>query len=138
MDAAEATFFDATDPAMSHWLVARRKVAERLALDECQAEGACPHGPTIPAIELHYQQQRRLYTAYMYTDDPIWVVVGVDRTLRALRVWRQLTDAVGLIMAIPEKRHLGAQILWLGVLIIISLGIVVVPKAKRGGVLGWS
>ena len=48
------------------------------------------------------------------------------RTLRALRVWRQLTDAVGLIMAIPEKRHLGAQILWLGVLIIISLGYFVV------------
>ena len=130
MDVAEAAFFDAPDPAMNHWLGARRKVAERLALNECQAEGACPHGPAIPAIELHYRQQRRLYTAYMYTDDPIWVVVGVDRTLRALRVWRQLTDAVGLIMAIPEKRHLGAQILWLGVLIIISLGIVVVPKAK--------
>ena len=74
--------------------------------------------------------QRRLYTAFMYTDDPIWVVVGVDRTLRALRAWRHLTNSVNLIMAIPEKRHLGVQILWLGILVMISLGIVVVPKAK--------
>ena len=133
MDAADAASFDNHgDPnsAMSRWLAARQKVAERLALDECHAEGTCPHGPAAAAVELHYQQQRRLYTAYMYTDDPIWIVVGVDRTLRALRVWRQLTDAIGLIMAIPEKRHLGTQILWLGILVIISLGIVVVPKAK--------
>ena len=45
----------------------------------------------------------------------IWIVVEVDRTLRALRVWRRLTDSANLIMATPQKRHLGVQMLWLGV-----------------------
>jgi len=74
--------------------------------------------------------QQRLYSAYMFTDDPICVVVGVDRTLRALRAWRRLTDSVGLIMAIPEKRSLGCWAKWLGVLLIPALGLVVVPRDK--------
>ena len=133
MDAAEGPFFDGPTPAMRQWLLARRKVAESLAAAEqaaCQAQSSCMPAPTADVVERHFQVQRRLYTVFMYTDDPIWIVVDVDRTLRALRVWRRLTNAVNLIMAIPEKRHLGVQILWLGVLVMISLGIVVVPKAK--------
>lgn len=133
MDAAEEPFFESPTPAMRQWLLARRKVAESLASAElaaCQATSSCAPGAAARAVERHYREQRRLYTAFMYTDDPIWVVVGVDRTLRALRAWRHLTNSVNLIMAIPEKRHLGVQILWLGILVMISLGIVVVPKAK--------
>ena len=74
--------------------------------------------------------QERLYSIYMYLDDPICVVVGVERALRALRVWRRLTERVGLIMAIPEKRTLGTWCKWLGVLVIAALGIVAVPKDK--------
>eukprot|EP00965_Chrysotila_dentata_P129306 4274286-Pleurochrysis_carterae.AAC.1 len=51
--------------------------------------------------------QQRLYFVHMYTDDPVIAVVGVDRALRALRVWRTLTDDLNLLMAIPEKRTLG-------------------------------
>ena len=133
MDAAEEPFFESPAPALRQWLLARRKVAEVLASTElaaCRAESSCVPDATADAVERHYRVQRRLYTAFMYTDDPIWVVVGVDRTLRALRAWRHLTNSVNLIMAIPEKRHLGVQILWLGILVMISLGIVVVPKAK--------
>ena len=74
--------------------------------------------------------QERLYSIHMYTDDPIMIVVGVERTLLALRVWRRLTDNVGLLMAIPEKRSLGTWCKWLGVIIIASLGLVIIPKDK--------
>eukprot|EP00965_Chrysotila_dentata_P033080 1101882-Pleurochrysis_carterae.AAC.1 len=60
----------------------------------------------------------------MYTDDPVIAVVGVDRALRALRVWRSLTDDLHLIMAIPEKRTLGVWARWLGALLFATLGIV--------------
>ena len=33
-------------------------------------------------------------------------------------------------MAIPEKRSLGTFAPWLGVLVVVSLGLLVVPKAK--------
>ena len=74
--------------------------------------------------------QQRLYAAFMYTDDPVVVVVGADRALRALRVWRGLTDDVRLIMAIAEKRTLGSWTLWLGVILVASLGLAVVPTGK--------
>eukprot|EP00965_Chrysotila_dentata_P064070 2121400-Pleurochrysis_carterae.AAC.1 len=66
--------------------------------------------------------QQRLYFAHMYTDDPVLGVVGVQRALRALRVWRELTDNVGLIMAIPEKRTLGVWARWLGAILFAGLG----------------
>ncbi|KAL3926660.1 MAG: hypothetical protein SGPRY_003197, partial [Prymnesium sp.] len=74
----------------------------------------------------------RLYGSLMYIDDPIFVVVGVERAIRALRAWREVTSGLRLvyIMAIPEKRTLGSWVLWLGVLIFAPLGIVVIPRAK--------
>ena len=56
--------------------------------------------------------------------------MGVQRALRALRLWRRLTDEMGLVMAIAEKRSLGSWTLWIGVLLIPALGIVVVPRSK--------
>eukprot|EP00965_Chrysotila_dentata_P014880 492075-Pleurochrysis_carterae.AAC.1 len=66
----------------------------------------------------------------MYTDDPVIAVVGVDRALRALRVWRALTNNLNLIMAIPEKRTLGVWARWLGALLFGTLGLILIPKAK--------
>ena len=43
----------------------------------------------------------------MYTDDPIFIVVGVDRALRALRVWRQLTDSVQQTQAMLKAQNRG-------------------------------
>ena len=74
--------------------------------------------------------QQRLYSAYMFTDDAIFLVVGRDRALRALRTWRETTEELGLLMAIPEKRSLGTWTVWLGVVISVSLGIVVIPRDK--------
>ena len=74
--------------------------------------------------------QLRLYSAFMYTDDPIFLMVGVDRALRALKIWRQLTTSICLIMAIATKRFLGSWCVWLGVLIIASIGLVIIPIDK--------
>jgi hypothetical protein len=74
--------------------------------------------------------QQRLYFAHVYTDDPIFGVVGVRRALAALRCWRGVTAGTGLIMAIPEKRSLGTWTLWLGILLLAGLGLAIVPKGK--------
>ena len=65
--------------------------------------------------------------AVVGTCAPCGAVVG---TVRALRLWRRLTDELGLVMAIAEKRSLGSWTLWIGVLLIPALGIVVVPRSK--------
>ena len=75
--------------------------------------------------------QQRLYFVHMYTDDPIFGVVGVKRALALLSTWRKLTLGVRLIMAIPEKRNLGTSLLWLGVLFLAGLGLVIIPRNKR-------
>ena len=90
--------------------------------------GAIPPGYVCP--------QLRLFSAFMYTDDPLFLTVGLERTKRALRVWRRLTDAVRLIMAIPEKRTLGSWGRWLGVNVISNLGLIVVPRDKMSR-RGW-
>lgn len=74
--------------------------------------------------------QQRLWFATMYTDDPIFVVVGARRAIRALQCWRQLTIDLKLVMAIPEKRVLGSWALWIGALVIAPLGILIIPRHK--------
>lgn len=74
--------------------------------------------------------QLRLYTAYMFTDDPQFVVVSPELAKVALRAEQQLVRDIGLSMAIPEKRSLGSWSKWIGVLLVVALGLVVVPKEK--------
>lgn len=122
MDEAEANVVPS--PAQQAWQQLRAGIDE----EQCHAtrrwsantEGGvkvCPQG--------------RLYSgALMYTDDPIFVVVGSQRALRALTAWRQVTEELGLIMAIPEKRTLGSWARWLGVIVFASLGVIVIPRDK--------
>ena len=131
MDAADAPFFDAPSPQMQAWLDAREQAAGAAAAASYESFGNFDmDDEPSDARHMHRLEQRRLYSAYVYSDDPVFLVVGVERTLRALRAWRRLTTSAGLIMAIPEKRSLGTHAPWLGVLILAGLGIVVVPKAK--------
>ena len=109
MDQEEAQAID-LNPRLSEWMRTRARVAAR-------------HGTSIAA-------EQRLYAAVMYSDDPLIAVVGVERAVRALKVWRHLTQRTGLIMSIPEKRLLGIWAKWLGVLIVAGLGLVVVPRDK--------
>ena len=106
MDALEAQQPLDMRPSAQQWREARSKISSRLS------------------------DQSRLYFVHMYTDDPIFGVVGVERALRLLKVWHTLTRKVRLLMAIPEKRNLGTWAPWLGVLLCAGLGLVIVPKAK--------
>ena len=130
MDAAEADAFESASPESlwRAWLHTRAPV---------QAEGdePCHAIQWLPPPAEHSATrtvcpQLRLYGAWMYTDDPVWGVVGVARTLRALRIWRRLTDELNLTMAIAEKRTLGSWGKWLGVILIATLGLVTVPREK--------
>ena len=141
MDVADAEARPAAGPRELAWLQQRLSLQRRRG-EPCVSihkwteppSAALPDIPaptTIDAIPPGYVcPQLRLFSAYMYTDDPLFLTVGLERTKRALRVWRRLTDAVRLIMAIPEKRTLGSWGKWLGVNVIPNLGLVVVPRDK--------
>ena len=141
MDAADAAARATASPQELAWLQLRLDLQRRRG-EPCVSirkwteapDAALPDIPaptTVVAIPPGYVcPQLRLFSAYMYTDDPLFLTVGLERTKRALRVWRRLTDAIRLIMAIPEKRTLGSWGKWLGVNVISNLGLVVVPRDK--------
>lgn len=86
--------------------------------------------PKQPGVATPDCNQTRLASIHMYTDDPVMVVVGVDRALRLLQSWHEVTDGVHLVMAGPEKRQMGPGVEWIGVSILAAIGIVVVPRHK--------
>lgn len=71
-----------------------------------------------------------LFSLSMYTDDAIFIVVGVDRTLRFLELWGTFVHRSGARMAIPEKRTLVAGLLWCGVMILPCLAMAYVTRVK--------
>jgi len=67
----------------------------------------------------------------MYTDDPIFTVIGQDALLlRAMRVWHHVTNSFGLRMAIPRKRQVGPCLTWLGFNFYLPAGVVTVVPSK--------
>jgi hypothetical protein len=114
MDAAEASVAPDVRPSAERWRAARSAIRMTGKRDS----------------DVERRAQQRLYFAHMYTDDPIMGVVGVQRALRLLLTWRRLVGELRLIMAIPEKRHLGTWAPWLGVLLLAGIGLVLIPKAK--------
>ena len=148
MDAGEESHMRrGLSPQLDSWLEARAAVAATVAADELAGKPLLPIVKVKPSAKNPTLSRRhfgvpddaharallehsRLYACFIYTDDPVWASVGVDRTLRALRVWRLITQETGLIMAIPEKWHLGTHCLWLGIIVVASLGVVLVPRQK--------
>ncbi|KAL3926769.1 MAG: hypothetical protein SGPRY_003147, partial [Prymnesium sp.] len=92
------------------WILARLSLTGEDA-EDCHVTGRWANAEEASLTRLARVQvcpQARLYAALMYTDDPVFVVVGKRRMLRALRAWRLLTNRAKLIMAIPEKRSIGS------------------------------
>ena len=83
-----------------------------------------------PCVAIHRWTQLRLFSAFVCTDDPLFLAVSLERAKRAFRVWRRLTNAIRLVMAISETRTLGSGGRWLGVNVISNLGLVVVLRNK--------
>ena len=107
-DREEDPLFDAmTDPRHQSWIRGRRALAVTTG-----------------------RQELRLYAVHMYTDDPLFSVVGTDRCARLLRCWHHVTTSVNLLMAIEAKRQLGAPT-WIGARFYANVGAIVVPEDKR-------
>ena len=70
--------------------------------------------------------------AQMYCDDPICFCVGVERAVRMIVVWYEITSNSGLMVAKPSKWQLGAGgIEWLGIRISSDLGLAWVPHGSQ-------
>ena len=110
------------------WLMQRQRVQDATGEPCHQARRFEEHGERARGVRICPNQ--RLYSCYMWTDDPIFIVDGAERAVRALRLWRALTLSVRLIMAAAIKRSLGAWTLWLGIILIPALGLLVVPRDK--------
>jgi hypothetical protein len=80
--------------------------------------------------------QAQLMHTCVYTDDPIFVVVGAARMARALRVWTVLTDEFHLLMAIAIKRQAGSHVFWVGAGLLAPLALAWVPLPKAVSALG--
>ena len=74
--------------------------------------------------------QGKFYFTHMYTDDPIMVVIGVDRMVRLLAAWHWLTTSMNAITAVAKKRNLGCSAKWLGSQICTTLGASYIPPDK--------
>ena len=116
----EAARADAHDPAWEAW------IAERKPLEATCRE----RRPKRKGEALSDCRQTRLAMLTMFTDDPIGASVGVARTLRLLEAWRRVTRGANVAMAGPEKRQLGGDVEWIGVYLLVAIGLVAIPKNK--------
>ena len=94
------------------WIRRRRKISEQTGKNEC-----------------------RLYNVLVYTKDPVFSVVEVQRFIRALKAWKELTMELGLRTAIARKRQIGTAVEWLGFHFYLNLGCMIAPEAKRSRAL---
>ena len=74
--------------------------------------------------------QSRMHDAMQYTDDPAFLIVGVQRTILAITVWHEIISGSGLLPAKQSKWQIGAGVHWLGGCCYPGLGIMWVPKDK--------
>jgi ribA/ribD-fused uncharacterized protein len=76
------------------------------------------------------QQQSALLWMCCYTDDPLWLVVGPERVVRATKLYQCINHLFGLIPAHPSKHCMGLKCVWLGILHLAFLGLTMVPENK--------
>ena len=81
------------------------------------------------------RDESRLAVALMYTDDPIFVVVGARRAKRVIAAWREVTSAINLTLAVAAKHQGGANAEWLGLLQLAHLGALAIPLPKHSHAL---
>ena len=67
--------------------------------------------------------QDRMFDAMQYTDDPVFTIVGVQRTVLAIKVRLEIIPGSGLMPAKFSKWQIGAGVHWLGGCCYPSLGV---------------
>jgi hypothetical protein len=119
-DRLEVEAFRHASPAWQRWVETRRPLEAKCRTERKPRPGEAPPDSV----------QTRLATIHMYQDDPVYIVVGVARALRLLVAAQTVTESIGLEMADASKRQMGTQATWIGVVVLIAFGWVVVPRAK--------
>ena len=112
-------------------------VEDRIVDDECRrdpSKAAYMARRRLLGLKLGNRQDR-LYSALVYTDDFKFGAVGLSRLVRMMRCWHRLLVDVRLRMAIAAKRCGGTSCPWLGLRMLDSLGLVVIPGDKRARAL---
>ena len=74
--------------------------------------------------------QAALLWMMCYTDDPVWVIAGADRVVRALKLWQCVGHLFGLLPAHPDKHRIGLNVLWLGLIHHVFFGLTEIPERK--------
>ena len=102
--------------------------------------GGVPRHRTPPDDNLlrpcsSYMYTAALFAVFIYTDDPIFIIVGALRMARGLHIWTTLCKEVELLMAIETKRQCGTHVEWLGAGISSLLAMAWVPKHKIAAAL---
>ena len=75
-------------------------------------------------------QEASLLRMCMYTDDPLWCVAGVDRMVRANKLWLCLLHRLGLKQAELDKVSVGLAVKWNGMIQNEFFGLAIIPSAK--------
>ena len=74
--------------------------------------------------------QHRLYFTEQFTDDSAAAILGVDRTVRYLLAWFEVTTRFNIMMAPPRKRQLGCKLHWVGA-VFLAVGLLTTQLQKR-------
>ena len=83
------------------------------------------------------QAQAALLWMCCYTDDPLWVVAGADRMVRAVKLYHALAEKLGFLPASFDKFSIGIAAHWIGIVNHVFLGLTEVPEPKAAkAVLG--
>jgi len=110
------------------WILFARIDAEEAALLKAEV---------VPA-RVSYLADRRalgphqdaLYAAHIFTDDPLFIIVGTERTVRITGHLGQLCEETRAILSNGRKMQVGTSVKWSGIYFCSHLALVVVPPHK--------
>ena len=65
-----------------------------------------------------------------YTDDPLWVVAGADRVVRAVKLYHSLAEKLGFLPTSFDKFSIGISTVWIGITQHVFFGLTEIPMEK--------
>ena len=103
-----------------------REIEHEEGFTAAEQQWLTPRESIAHSVESH----SRLWSMSMYTDDTFTLTIGIPRTVRLIKAWHWVTRSMNLLMAIPEKRHLGTHIYSLGAHLFVAEMVMVIPTQK--------
>ena len=90
----------------------------------------CLQGIMRERARRHGARHGRPWNGRCYTDDILLVLIGTARLVRAVVVWRTLLRKACILGAAVSKRQVGTQVLFLGVSLLATALVALVPEQK--------